>query len=169
VFNEVGPNNDNWFHNDLTVLAGAPLADGQAVGLMHDLDFTLHVFYGGQDQHLHQLWWNNAGWNKNDLTNITNSPFAAAGAVPFAYVRTEQGTLNVHYVGVDRHIHALWRDETNAWFHENVTARALAPIALSNPVSFQFFRKAGHFSQHLFYVTDPTSGFDHHIIELTDE
>ena len=61
-WNEKGPNLFSWVLNDLTVLTGAPpLGNGDAnpVGLMHDLEFMLHVFYGrNQDRHLYELYWN---------------------------------------------------------------------------------------------------------------
>ena len=76
-WNEKGPNLLSWVLNDLTVLTGAPPlgdADENPVGLMHDLEFTLHVFYGrNQDRHLYELYWNDLGWHVNDLTAIMGS------------------------------------------------------------------------------------------------
>jgi hypothetical protein len=134
---------------------------------MHDLEFTLHVFYVSKD-HLYELWWNNLGWNVNDLTALTSAPAPAAGAVSLAYVHLRQGTLNVNYVGVDRHIHRLWRDEGNEWNPANkddlTIAAGGAPLAFSNPVGFPFFQSSGHLTQHIFYVADTSQD----VIELTD-
>ena len=64
TWNEVGPNNRQWVLNDLTSLTGAPPLGSvpnafQPVGLMHDLEFTLHVFYGrNEDRHLYELHFN---------------------------------------------------------------------------------------------------------------
>ena len=177
-WNEKGPNLFSWVLNDLTVLTGAPpLGNGDAnpVGLMHDLEFTLHVFYGrNQDRHLYELYWNELGWHVNDLTAIMGSTDIAESAgfdsgPPLAYVHLQQGTLNVNYLGTDGHIHALWRDVGTPWNNvnkQNLTMPIGAPPPLSQPVGFVF----RDLTQHLFYIAN--NSLNSHIgdiIELTDE
>jgi hypothetical protein len=169
VWNEVGPNSQSWQANDLTVLSGAPLAESRPVGLMNDLEFTLHVFYRSKDQHLYELWWNNSGWQLNDLTALTASPIAAAAGPPLAYVHLTQGTLRVNYMAVDKHIHALWRDVGQQWNpanHEDLMPIG-APLPIRNPVGFVF----RDLTQHLFYTAIPAPFTDPggEVIELTDE
>jgi hypothetical protein len=170
TWNEKGPNLRNWVLNDLTALTGAPpLGFGLPVGLMHDLEFTLHVFYGrGEGADLYELYWNDSGWHFNDLTAIMGRTIAGNGP-PLAYVHLQQGTLNVNFIGTDGHIHALWREVGMPWNsvnQENLTLPIGAPPAASQPVGFVF----RDLTQHMFYIAQTSSisqGGD--IIELTDE
>jgi hypothetical protein len=169
TWNEKGPNNSHWQTKDLTLLTNAPRLAGSApVGLMHDLEFTLHVFYQSAGQHLFELYWNNLGWHVNDLTSLTGAPPAAGS--PVAYVHLGQGTLNVNYPGFDGHIHALWRDEGNTWLpanHLDLTVTAGAPPTSGQGLVGFVFRDL---TQHIFYIAD-TSPNSHigDVIELTDE
>ena len=142
---------------------------------MHDLEFTLHVFYGrNQDRHLYELYWNELGWHVNDLTAIMGSTDIAESAgfdsgPPLAYVHLQQGTLNVNFIGTDGHIHALWREVGMPWNsvnQENLTLPIGAPPALTQPVGFVF----PDLTQHMFYIaqSSPISQASD-IIELTDE
>lgn len=179
TWNEVGPSNREWLRNDLTVLSGTPpLADSKPVGLMHDLEFTLHVFYTGKDEHLYELYWNNLGWQVNDLTIIGATLNAQAGGAPLPYVHLQQGTLNVNYVGVDGHIHALWREVAKAWDPANqldlTIAAGGAPPPLSGDLVGFVFPPVGllfpDHTQHIFYIAASsaiTNTGD--VIELTDE
>jgi len=139
------------------------------MGLMHDLEFTLHVFYGrNQDQRLYELHFNELGWHVNDLTSIMAAT-PMVGGQPLAYVHVNQGTLNVQYVGIDGHIHALSRDVGQQWNptnKQNLTMPIGAPPPLSQPVGFVF----RDLTQHLFYIAN--NSLNSHIgdiIELTDE
>ena len=175
TWNEVGPNNQHWVLNDLTSQTGAPplgsgdLPENMLMGLMHDLEFTLHVFYGrNQDQRLYELHFNELGWHVNDLTSIMAAT-PMVGGQPLAYVHVNQGTLNVQYVGIDGHIHALSRDVGQQWNptnKQNLTMPIGAPPPLSQPVGFVF----RDLTQHLFYIAN--NSLNSHIgdiIELTDE
>jgi hypothetical protein len=174
MWNEVGPNSRQWVLNDLTLLTGAPplgSGDAQPVGLMHDLEFTLHVFYGrNQDNHLYELYWNNLGWHVNDLTAIMGGAIIADTFGPLAYVHLGQGNLNVAYLGVDRHIHALWREVGEDWNSANqqdlTMPIAAPPAARSQPVGFVF----RDLTQHVFYIAENSQISQlGDIIEFTDE
>jgi len=174
TWNEVGPNNHSWQSNDLTVLYGAPLAgpESQLIGLMHDLEFTLHVFYRGINQHLYELYWNDLGWHVNDLTAIMDAELGTGPFRPLPYVHLQQGTLNVNYFGADHHIHALWREVGQAWNPANqqdlIMAAPGAPPALGDPVGFVF----RDLTQNIFYIAEPTQIGPFNtgdVIELTDE
>ena len=168
MWNNVGPNKRQWQPHDLMVLTGAPPAVSRPIGLMHDLEFTLHVFYRSKDNHLYELWWNNLGWHVNDLTTLTGAPLAANGAL--AYVHLERGSLNVIYLGEDGHINLLVRDEGDAWNPANYSdltvaaGGAPAPAGGLEPAGFLFSPPSGGFTQHIFYVSNT-----YDIIELTDE
>ena len=172
TWNEEGPHLRSWVLNDLTALTGAPplgLAGFGSVGLMHDLEFTLHVFYGREEgADLYELYWNESGWHFNDLTAIMGRTIVGNGP-PLAYVHLQQGTLNVNFIGTDGHIHALWREVGMPWNsvnQENLTLPIGAPPALTQPVGFVF----PDLTQHMFYIaqSSPISQASD-IIELTDE
>ena len=145
------------------------------MGLMYDLEFTLHVFYGrNQDSHLYELYWNDLGLHVNDLTAIIGSigiqgSSSIGGGPPLVYVHLQQGTLNVNYVRTDGHIHALWRDVGTAWNSVNqldLTRAAGAPPAFSSLVGFVF----RDLTQHMFYIAGPSSNSRiGDVIELTGE
>ena len=103
--------NKDWRHNDLTAVAGAPLADGQPAGFAFDVGGSQFVHYRGVDAHLHQLQWTLSGWQHLDLTVAAGAPAAASGTVPTGYVFGFENTLHVDYLGAEGHIHELWRDE----------------------------------------------------------
>ena len=173
TWNEAGPHLRSWVLNDLTALTGAPplgLAGFGSVGLMHDLEFTLHVFYGrAEGADLYELYWNDSGWHFNDLTAIMGRTIIGRNGPPLAYVHQQQNTLNVNFIGTDGHIHALWREVGMPWNsvnQENLTLPIGAPPALTQPVGFVF----PDLTQHMFYIaqSSPISQASD-IIELTDE
>jgi hypothetical protein len=175
TWNEVGPNNRQWVLNDLTSLTGAPPLGSvpnafQPVGLMHDLEFTLHVFYGrNEDRHLYELHFNDSGWHVNDLTGMTGT-LGFDG--PLAYVHLQQGTLNVNAISPDGHVHAISREVGQDWTPANqldltVAAGGAPPASSQGGLVGFVFRDL---TQHIFYIADnsPISQIGD-IIELTDE
>jgi hypothetical protein len=63
----------SWRHADLTVIAGAPIADGEPFGYYTPLRDAARVVYRGQDRHVHELWLTEASgsWQHADLTALT--------------------------------------------------------------------------------------------------
>jgi hypothetical protein len=146
-------------HNPLTARIGAPLAGGQPIGYIFDAQGTQHVVYVGEDQHIHELWWD-SNWHHNDLTAATGAPLARLNGIPTGYVFDAQGTQHVVYES-EGHIHELWWDSSGWHYdkdHNDLTAVTGAPAALSNPSGYVF---AAQGTQHVIY-----NSIDHHIVEL---
>ena len=87
----------------------APNAMARPACYVFDAQGTQHVaYFGANDAHVHELWWDINGWHRNDLTAATGAPQAAGGSGPAGYVFGAQGTQHVVYVGNDAHIYELW-------------------------------------------------------------
>jgi len=145
--------NNGWFHADLTNQTHSPLA----------LDFMGYEFngvqfiaYRGDDGHIHELQWLTSEWvHSGDLTNVTGALLPSLG--PSGYGFEAQGTRHVVYMGIDNHIHELWRGNSG-WQHNDLTLAAAAPLASDQPTGYVF---EGQFTQHVNY-----QGTDGHIHEL---
>jgi hypothetical protein len=152
-----------WHQGDLSVAAGAPLADGEPFGYMFDQQGTQHVVYLGKDTHIHELWWNSAaGWHHNDLSHAAGAP--PAGDDPTGYVFRDQSTQHVNYRGADGHIHELWWQAGN-WHHANLTELTGAPTTSGGTVptgyAFNAQPRQPDATQHVLYA-----GVDNHVHEL---
>jgi hypothetical protein len=89
-------------------------------------DLTQHVNYLGDDNQVHELWWDAAGWHRNNLTLATGAPNAAKGSDLDGYPMG--GTQHVKYRGDDNHVHELWWN-ASGWHHNDLTVAAGAPNA----------------------------------------
>lgn len=166
---DVGPVRELWrdpsgnWHDggDLTAITGAPVpATGVPAGYAFEGEFTQHVFYRGTDGNIHELRWatSTGGWHYwGKPTALAGAP--AAEGNPAAYVFDAQGTEHVAYLGVDGHIHELWRIAGEAWSHNNLSARTAALPAATDPVAF-IDGSSG--TQHVAYTSA-----DRHVVELT--
>jgi hypothetical protein len=155
---------NGWHHNDLTTATGSPISAGLPAAYIFAAQGTQHVFYWGEnDGHLHELWWDINGWHHNDLTTATGAP--APADLPTAYFFLGQGTQHVNYLGGDSHINELWWD-LNGWHHNDLTAATGAPLPgprggvnpAGTPTGYAFTAQG---TQHVVYRGD-----DSHIYEL---
>ena len=104
------------------------------------------VAYRGQDSNIHSISWSTGPSWHDRLSEVAGTP-AAAGD-PVAYYLPQDSTNQVTFRGVDGHIWELyWRgvDRVTAW---NVTARAGAPPASSDPAAYY---SAGTNRKHIVY------------------
>jgi hypothetical protein len=157
---ELWANISGWHHNDLTAATGAPSTPpgGKlARGYVFEAQLTQHIPYPAVDRHIHELRWDLQGWHNDDLNVATGAPEWAPPGFSTGYVFDAEGTEHVTYVGLDDHIHELWRD-SSAWHHNDLTAATGAPKAASELTGYVY---AFEGSQHVVYV-----GPDNHIIEL---
>jgi Fungal fucose-specific lectin len=152
--------NTGWHRNDLSATSGAPYAKSRPAGYVFDAQGTQHVVYfGANDAHVHEMWWNLDGWHHNDLTAATGSPQPAGDRGPVGYVFDAHKTQHVFYVGdLDAHVHELWWDHAG-WHHYDVTAATGAPKAYFEGLSAYTFDAQG--TQHVVYT-----GVDLHVHEL---
>jgi hypothetical protein len=148
-----------WHHNDLTIAAGAPDAIGYPAGYVFDARGEQHVVYRGDDNHIHELWWNSEGWHHKDLNIAAGAPQAVSD--PAGYVFDARGEQHVVYRGADNHIHELWWN-SEGWHHKDLTSTASAPDPLIGsgwpPAGYVF---NGQGTQHVVY-----QGEDHHFHDL---
>ena len=65
--------NGAWGVNDLTAATGAPAAAGDPNGFAFTANGTsgMHVVYRGDDNDIHELYWQDGAWGVNDLTAAT--------------------------------------------------------------------------------------------------
>lgn len=152
-----------WHSGDVTATVGAPPAGGPPTGYAFEGLHTQHVFYKGQDSHIHELWWDAPGNEHLDLTALTGAPPASGD--PSGYVFRPQGTQHVDYRGVDGHVHELWWRYRDGWHHNDLTDATGAPPAdqAMKPVGYGFDPSALQpvATQHVDYV-----GTDGHVHEL---
>lgn len=149
-----------WHRNDLSATSGAPYARSRPAAYVFDAQGTQHVVYfGTNDAHVHEMWWDLDGWHHNDLTAATGSPEPAGDAGAVGYVFDAHQTQHVFYVGsADEHVHELWWDDSG-WHHYDLTAATGAPNPYFLGVSAYTFDAQG--TQHVVY-----SGVDKHVHEL---
>jgi len=112
-----------WHNHSLTASVGdAPLALGsQPLTYVWKSQNTQHVFYVGNDSHVHELYFDGS-WHHNDLTNSVgdNPPAPTGGLTGFAFER--ENTQHVFYLGQDKNIHEFYYD--GAWHHNNLSVDA---------------------------------------------
>jgi hypothetical protein len=148
-----------WHDNDLTALAGAvaPAAASALTGYRLVGDDSLHVFFIGTDNHVHELFFAGGSWAANDLT-------ALAGAVPptptsaLTGYRLGDDSQHVFFIGTDSHVHEL--DIAGAGWHDHdltTLAGAVAPTPASALTGYPL----GDNSKHVFFI-----GTDDHVHEL---
>jgi hypothetical protein len=144
--------------DDLSGVAGTPLAAGDPFAYYTAHDDTHQVVYRSGDGHLYELYWPGiapvVGW---DLTAPSGAPAAAEN--PAAYYSAGTNTKHVIYRSADGRLHEIWwvpGGGTPA--HVELTAAYGAPPAADRPAAFTV---EGPNSQHVAY-----RGTDNHIYEV---
>jgi hypothetical protein len=117
----------SWHTTDVTARAGAPnaRAGSTLTSLLDTTRGTLDVFYLGNDDHVHVLYFNDS-WHTMDATADAGAP-DANGSVLTSLFDTISGrnTADVFYLATDQHVHILGFN--GSWHRTDVTARAGAP------------------------------------------
>ena len=150
---------NQWHHNNLTSLAGAPAADPASSldGYETAFNSQQHVNFLGPDNHVHELYYSN-GWQHNDLTNAAGAPPATPGSDIDGYATTFNQQQHVNFVGSDNHVHELYFE--NGWRHNDLTSQAGAPEARAGS-PLDGYETAFNSQQHVNFI-----GNDGHIHEL---
>jgi hypothetical protein len=150
----------SWKNNDLTALAGAPVAArGSALdGYETAFNGQEHVNFVGTDNHIHELYYDGSSWKHNDLTALTKAPTAAPGTSVDGYATTFNNQQHINFRGTDDHVHELYYD--SSWHHNDLTAVAGAPAATPNS-SLDGYQTSFNSQQHVNFI-----GTDNHIHEL---
>jgi hypothetical protein len=87
-----------------------------------DLEFV------GGDAHVHQFFYNGT-WSKADLSSLTGAPNASITSEIKTAFDSVAGTMEVHYIGTDQHVHALWYNGT--WHTTDLTSTTGALNAIA--------------------------------------
>ncbi len=135
-----------WQYNNLSQVAGAPVAASDPIAYVWVEDVTQHVVYRGTDNHIYELWKGLLGWQFKDLTKETNA--ALATGTPQAYVWVGDKSQHVIYRGEDGQIHELWFKRPSGWNRKAIGAEAGGVPALGDPFGLAR-NEAGQ--QHVFY------------------
>jgi hypothetical protein len=144
--------------DNLSGVAGTPLAAGDPVAYYTAHDDTHQVIYRGGDGHLYELYWAGVapvvGW---DLTALAGAPTAADN--PAAYYSAGTHTKHVIYRSTDGGLHEIW------WVpgggipaHVDLSAVYGAPPAADRPAAFTV---EGPNTQHVVY-----RGTNQHLYEV---
>jgi hypothetical protein len=159
-----------WIHTDLTTQwGGVAAAPGSNLAgttfVPPGGSNSMHVFYLGTDQHIHELNWTNNTWIPNDLTAQWGGAIAASGSSLLSYTflpSNGSNTMHVFYVGTNQHIEAL--DWVNyVWTPNDLTAEwGGATAAAGSPLTGYTFVPPGSTNgMHVFYLSS-----DGHVHEL---
>jgi hypothetical protein len=144
---------------DLTQAANAPVAaPGSALaGYATFFNGQQHVDYLGNDNHVHELWYDTV-WHHNDLTQVTGSPSAAPGSALGSYATPFNNQQHVNFIGSDNHVYELWYAQV--WNRNDLTYMTASPNALSGS-RLRGYAAAFNNQQHVIYV-----GPDNHVREM---
>jgi subtilisin family serine protease len=116
----------NWVNQDLTAIAGAPLALAGSALASYTLGSTnAEVVFEGTNQHIYQLVWPGPGsnWIVQDLTSNAGGPLALAGTKLSSLVLGGGASAKVVYLGTNGHVYQLnWPGSPNNWVSQDLTA-----------------------------------------------
>lgn len=110
-----------WHHNDLTEAAEAPLArtsSGSLDGYITSNNRQQHVNFIGEDNHVHELWYDSA-WHHNDLTQATGAPPALPWSSLDGYETAFNSQQHVDFIDSNYHLHELYY--SGGWHHSDLT------------------------------------------------
>lgn len=154
-----------WSAVDATANGGAAVAGlaSALTGFAEDASHVSHVFYEGNDQHVHELY---TSANSSQIFMIDNT--SDAGATPAAigsplasHFDNQAQQEHVYYLGTDQHLHHLqFTYPGGHWLWEDLTAQtgSVVPELGSSLSSFQ---DAARKQAHIFYV-----GADQHLHQM---
>ncbi len=151
-----------WVDNDLTVLAGAALPNGDSalVGYWGS-DRSVHVNFVAGDEHVHELYIApGSGWVDNDLTNLAGGVASGINRLDGYWGSNNSVHVNFIAAGVDHYVHELYIAPGAAgWVDNNLTALAGAVAAAAETPLDGYWGSDN--SQHVNFI-----GADNNVHEL---
>ncbi len=115
-----------WHWDDLTVYAGGVnAATGSSLTTeINTLSNTVELYYFDSNWNVKELWFNPGQWQwfSSDPMWGLGAPSAAPGSSLVSLVNTRAGTVQVHYIAPDKHVHELWWN--GIWHTDDVTNNA---------------------------------------------
>jgi hypothetical protein len=133
------------YGGDLTALASAPPATGQASAFRGSGGHNLVIYRGGGN-HIRSLYWTTGAVAHEDLSGFAGTP--PATSAPFAYYTPHDDTHQIVYIGNDGHVWELYWPGVAPVVGWNLTAQAGAPPAGFAPVAYY---SAGTNTKHVIY------------------
>ncbi len=125
-------NGAGWSANDLTVAAiGAPIAatGSSLASEVNIYNNTVELYYIANDQTVQELSWNGV-WNSEDPSGSAGAPNATVGSPLASVVNLVAGTVMVHYISTDDHVHELLTYDWTNWSTKDVNLESGAPNAV---------------------------------------
>jgi hypothetical protein len=148
--------NNAWHHNELTAVAGAPLASifGEVRAYVAHATGTQHVIYLGQnnqgllDNHVHEIHADDSNdWQHNDLTVAAGAPLALNTPTGYEFRNLKHVVYNGFTGQTNGLIYELWHD-SNGW-HFNTLTGTSTPLVALGPLTARVFAPIG--TQHIVY------------------
>jgi hypothetical protein len=130
-------NGTNWQDQDLTVLAGGPVAT-PAYGMAgFNIGNLQYVYYLATNNHLHQLFYNDAAWTDEDLTSLSKTSPTAGFANISAFVIPGTKKMRVYFVSSSNgHIIQLSSTNNGKWSSADLTKKAKGSVPDEQIVAF---------------------------------
>jgi hypothetical protein len=130
-------NRTNWQDQDLTVLAGGPVANGAYGMAGFKIGNFQYVYYLDTNNHLHQLFYNNSRWTDEDLTVLTKTSPTATFASISAFVIPNTKKMRVYFVSSSNgHIIQLASTNNAKWSGSDLTKKAKGSLPDEQIVAF---------------------------------
>ena len=158
-------NGTNWQDQDLTVLAGGPVAT-PAYGMAgFNIGNLQYVYYLATNNHLHQLFYNDAAWTDEDLTSLSKTSPTAGFANISAFVIPGTKKMRVYFVSSSNgHIIQLSSTNNGKWSSADLTKRAKGSVPDEQIVAFpspsggtvNVYYVAGHNVNRIYQPTSTT-------------
>jgi hypothetical protein len=151
-----------WFWVDLTNWAGGPLVSSYPNLTAASDPGGEHVYYEGQDGHIHQYFWNNSTWLNQDLTQLSGA--TALGPVQLYGITSFSDSAGEHvfYMNYPNdHIYELVSSNDSTWGIEDWTNFSGSVLAWGTGLTaFSKYSNAGDgvsFLQDYVFYGGPTS------------
>ena len=158
-------NGTNWQDQDLTVLAGGPVAT-PAYGMAgFNIGNLQYVYYLATNNHLHQLFYNDAAWTDEDLTSLSKTSPTAGFANISAFVIPGTKKMRVYFVSSSNgHIIQLSSTNNGKWSSADLTKKAKGSVPDEQIVAFpspsggtaNVYYVAGHNVNRIYQPTSTT-------------
>jgi hypothetical protein len=131
-------------HDNLTSVAGSPLAAGDPFGYYTAHNDSHQIVYRAANGHLYELWC--VGRNAVtfwDLSAISGA--APAASDPVGYYSPVTNTKHIFYRSADGYLHEIfWTPGGGKPMDRNLTLLAQAPLAVGKPTAYFLAADASH-------------------------
>jgi len=145
---------NEWADQDISTLAGANAwpALGTGISSFGEANGQEHVFYAGNDNNVHQLFWDGTHWIDQNLSSLANSGVIAPGTDLTSFL--DSNGEHVFYIGEGagaRHIHQLiWNG--NNWADQDLMNASSSNTHAQLGTSLSSFVDSS--GEHIFFASD---------------